>query len=191
MKKESLNISNTIVSKYKYEGDYNKELGFCKELKWQNYQEGRVESSFDRAVIFHPELEKLYKFVQGCIDEYTVNTLQTEVKLVIQQSWVGKQSKNQSVTNHRHISAINGCFYFNVPDDSTPIVFNLTNAVGLTDEFAIPVKNGELILFPNELEHWVPENESDDVRYVLGVNTMNTEQRDEYKAIGKFYNTLS
>ena len=188
MKTEDVNISNTIVSKYKYDGEYNKELDFCKKLKWQNYEEGRVESSFDRAVIFHPELEKLYKFVQECVDEYTKNTLHTDSKLFISQSWVGKQSKHQSVTNHRHISAINGCFYFNIPDNSTPIVFNLTNAVGLTDQFSVPVKNGELILFPNELEHWVPENESNDVRYVLGINTMNQEERDEYKDIGRFYN---
>lgn len=190
MKKQDLNISNTIVSKYQYSEEYTKELDFCKELDWQKYEEGRVESSFDRAVIFHPELDKLYKFVQNCIDEYVLNALRTDSKLVISQSWVGKQSKNQSVTNHRHISAINGCFYFNVPDASTPLVFNLTNAIGLTDEFSIPVTSGELILFPNELEHWVPTNESEDVRYVLGLNTMNLEQRDEYKAIGKFYNSL-
>ena len=179
-------ISNTIISQFKYDKDFNKELDFCKKLEYQHYEDGRVESSFNRGVLFEKEMVKIREFIQQSLDEYVQNVLKGP-KLLIAQSWVGRQAKGQSVVEHKHISDINGCFYFTVPDDTTPLVFNRANQVGLIDDFRVPIHQGDLILFPNKLEHWVPENKSPETRYVIGFNSRHPEVIKEWVKIGDFY----
>lgn len=179
-------ISNTIISQFKYDKDFNKELDFCKKLEYQHYEDGRVESSFNRGLLFEKEMVKIREFIQQSLDEYVQNVLKGP-KLLIAQSWVGRQAQGQSVEEHKHISSINGCFYFTVPDDTTPLVFNRTNQLGLIDDFRVPVQQGDLILFPNKLEHWVPENKSPETRYVIGFNSRHPEVIEEWVKIGRFY----
>ena len=160
-------ITNTYISKYKYTKNFDKELDFCKKLEYQKYDEKRVQSSYDRALLFSKEMKNLKDFIP--------------------ESWVGRQEKGQSVEPHQHRSLINGCFYFTVPDDSTPLVFNRANQLNLIDDFRVPVSTGDLILFPNKLEHWVPENKSDKTRYVIGFNSNVKQAIEEWTAIANFY----
>jgi hypothetical protein len=184
--REDACISNTIISQFKYDKDFNKELDFCKKLEYQHYEDGRAESSFNRGVLFEKEMSEIREFIQQSLENYSKNVLGGS-PLLLAQSWVGRQEQGQSVQEHKHISAINGCFYFTVPDDTTPLVFNRTNQVGVTDDFRVAVNQGGLILFPNKLEHWVPENKNPETRYVIGFNSRHPEVISEWKKIGAFY----
>lgn len=179
-------ITNTYISKYKYTKNFDKELDFCKKLEYQKYDEKRVQSSYDRALLFSKEMKNLKDFIQECINNYCNEVLKGG-QLFITESWVGRQEKGQSVEPHKHRSLINGCFYFTVPDDSTPLVFNRANQLNLIDDFRVPVSTGDLILFPNKLEHWVPENKSDKTRYVIGFNSNVKQAIEEWTAIANFY----
>ena len=186
--RQDARISNTIISHFRYNKDFDKELDFCKKLEYQHYEDGRVESSFNRGVLFEKEMVKIREFIQESLDDYCKNVLGVvDPSLLLAHSWVGRQAQGQSVVEHTHRSDINGCFYFTVPDDTTPLVFNRTNQVGVTDDFRVPVHQGDLIIFPNKLEHWVPENKSPEIRYVLGFNSRHPEVIKEWAKIGRFY----
>ena len=87
-KRQDATISNTIISKYVYENSFDKELDFSKKLEYQHYKDGRVESSFNRGVLFEKEMEKIRHFIQECLDDYVLNILKGG-ELIISQSWVG------------------------------------------------------------------------------------------------------
>ena len=68
-------ITNTYISKYQYTQNFDKELDFCKKLEYEKYDEKRVQSSYDRAVLFSKEMKNLKDFIQECINDYCKEVL--------------------------------------------------------------------------------------------------------------------
>ena len=177
------------VARYQYDEDYSKELEICKKERYQFFKENHVETTYERWILYRKEFEGMYNFIQKCLDDYTVNALNTtQFRLIVTKSWVGRQYEGQGVDPHRHNSVINGCLYFTIPDKSTPIIFNTVNSLNQIDEHSLGVKSGELVLFPNALEHFVPPNTSKETRYVLAFNTAEYEDVEDAIQINSKYN---
>ena len=104
-------------------------------------------------------------------------------KLVITQSWLNKAKKGESHHEHGHPnSMVSGVWYPQIHEQLPPIQFRSRHQrdVSLQTEkyntfnsatFMLPMKRGELILFPSNLQHSVPVNRSDEERISLSFNS--------------------
>ena len=106
------------------------------------------------------------------ISEYLIEynkVLRAGYQLNLSQSWFNVQDQDSMLDKHMHPNSIcSGALYINVDDDSTPLCFANYNTyvryihhpiVGeepskYNAEYSrVPVKNGDLIIFPSWLEH--------------------------------------
>lgn len=188
----------------KYENDFSKELEYIKGLEYASTQELQnkttekkvdlreegyvntmVRTSVDNYVLHKKPLKKLKDFFTEALNDYTKNVLYSETKLVIVNSWISKSSKGDLTEPHTHLSVVNGVFYFNVPDDQTPLIFDTYNCLGERYDVVNNIKTGDLILFPNELSHWVPVNPNKEDRYCLAFSTIKEHEYERMKSIVK------
>ena len=103
--------------------------------------------------------------------------------MVITQSWLNKNKKGESHHEHQHPnSMVSGVWYPQIHESLPPIQFRHKGQrdISLQTEkyntfnsatFMLPMKKGELILFPSNLTHSVPPNQSDEERISLSFNT--------------------
>ena len=103
--------------------------------------------------------------------------------IIITQSWVNKSGKGESHHEHVHPNSIvSGVWYPVISEKLPPIQFRSKNQrdVSLSTAkfnnfnsatFLLPMKAGELILFPSNLTHSVPANQSETERISLSFNT--------------------
>jgi len=183
-------ISLMAVNIIKYPNDFSEESEYIKNIQYASAQELelsdigktdleksgrvniRVKTSVDKYVVHSEPLKKLYDFFTHAINDYTKNILNSDKKLKISGSWISKSQKGEWTEPHTHLSTINGVFYFNVPDDTTPLMFDTYNCLEERYDISIKVKEGDLVLFPNELSHWVPTNKNEKDRYCLAFSTI-------------------
>lgn len=103
----------------------------------------------------------------------------------ITNSWIAKTPKNGSHLLHNHPNSIlSGVVYLKTPDNS---IINFCKDIEIfkdfkfhfdyekqtsfyTIDYSIPVKSRDIVIFPSWLEHYVPENLSEDERIILGFN---------------------
>jgi len=175
-----LPAQEVLVSKYPY--DLKKEYDFVKGIDFDIQsvpEDPRIQTSIDKFILFRPELKKLYEFLQKEVDFYVLNVLRSNnVKLKINSSWVAKQVNGSRTEPHVHVSVVDGCFYINVPDKTTPLGLDTYNCLGVREDFFIEIENGDLVLWDNELSHFVPQNNNKETRYSLAFNTSFEEQFD-------------
>ena len=170
---------------------------YPKELEWIRNAECRKENnggdggqkihynrqSEDTFVLDRPELANIRTFIEAKLHEYVTKIFASTDKLVITQSWLNKSKKGESHHEHVHPnSMISGVWYPQIHEQMPPIQFRSKNQrdVSLQTEqyntfnsatFMLPMKRGELILFPSNLTHSVPANLSDEERISLSFNT--------------------
>ena len=175
-------------------------VDYSKELEWINNQECRKENqggddgvsgqgihynrqSEDTFVLDRPELSNIRAFIEAKLHEYVTKIFASTDKLVITQSWLNKSRKGESHHEHVHLnSMVSGVWYPQIHEQMPPIQFRSKQQrdVALQIEkyntfnsatFKIPMKKGELILFPSNLTHSVPVNQSDEERISLSFNS--------------------
>ena len=187
-KKKLTPLSLVAVQTIKYSNDFNKEYEYIKNLEYKHLLKNRVNTSVNEYVIQETPLKKLYDFFTESINNYTHSILQSEKKIKISESWTTRAKKGESTEPHIHTSIVNGVFYFNVPDEKTPLIFNTYNCLDERYDIPIKVSKGDLVLFPNELSHWVPENPNKENRYCLAFNTISEEAFNNSVALSNSYN---
>ena len=108
----------------------------------------------------------------------------SDSEMVITQSWLNKSGKGESHHEHKHPnSMISGVWYPQIHEKLPPIQFKTEKQrdVDLSFKrynnfnsatFMLPMRAGELILFPSNLQHSVPPNQSDEERISLSFNTL-------------------
>ena len=173
-------------------------VDYTKELEWINNQECRKENqggdaggqkihynrqSEDTFVLDRPELANVRAFIEAKLHEFVTKIYSSTDKLVITQSWLNKSKKGESHHEHVHPnSMVSGVWYPQIHEQLPPIQFRSKGQrdVSLQTEkyntfnsatFLLPMKKGELILFPSNLSHSVPANQSDEERISLSFNT--------------------
>lgn len=182
---EVIQLFPTPVLIFKYEENFEKELDYIRKIDYRKKDNNSFSynsQSVDTFLLDKQELSKIKTFIEQSIDCYVKNIMKSSRQLVITQSWANKSLKNES--HHEHIhpnSIVSGVFYFKI-DKLPPIRFKNSKVsnFGLevieqnnfnSFEFYLPAKDGELIIFPSDLQHSVPVNNSDEERISLSFNT--------------------
>ena len=173
-------------------------VDYTKELEWIRNAECRKENSGgdaggqkihynrqseDTFVLDRPELSNIRAFIEAKLHEFVTKIYASTDKLVITQSWLNKSKKGESHHEHVHPnSMISGVWYPQIHEQMPPIQFRSRGQrdVSLQTEqyntfnsatFMLPMKRGELILFPSNLTHSVPTNVGEEERISLSFNT--------------------
>ena len=174
-----------------YPTDYSKELEWIKNAETRKENKGDGSGGYthynrqseDTFVLDRPELANIRAFVELKIQKFATEIMASSDKLVITQSWLNKNKKGESHHEHVHPnSMVSGVWYPQIHESLPPIQFRHRNQrdVTLSAEkyntfnsatFLLPMKRGELILFPSNLQHSVPVNQSDEERISLSFNT--------------------
>ncbi len=169
--------------------NYEKELEWIKKNKFnkKNCVEGETRilnrQSDDSFILDSPELENIRLWIKSEIDVFVKSVMGSDNELVITQSWLNKNEKGQEHHEHMHPnSIISGVWYPQIHEKLPPIKFINRHQpqmnVGVrqyntfnSSTFMLPLKMGELLIFPSHLTHGVPSNQSDEVRISLSFNT--------------------
>ena len=176
-----------------YPVDYSKELEWIRNQECRRENKGGVaptgsvvfynRQSEDTFVLDRPELANVRAFIEAKLHEYVTKIMASTDKMVITQSWLNKSGKGESHHEHVHPnSVISGVWYPQIHEQLPPIQFRSRQQrdVSLQTEkfntfnsatFMLPMKKGELILFPSNLTHSVPTNQSEEERISLSFNT--------------------
>jgi len=188
---ELLQLFPTPVLIAPYPLDYSKELEWIKNADCRrenksgdagNYTHYNRQSE-DTFVLDKPELANIRAFIEAKLHKFVTEIMASDDKLVITQSWLNKAKKGESHHEHVHPnSMVSGVWYPQIHEQLPPIQFRSRNQrdIALSTEkyntfnsatFMLPMKRGELILFPSNLTHSVPVNQSDEERISLSFNT--------------------
>ena len=175
-----------------YPVDYSKELKWLKNCETRkNSESGGIQhyngttnrQSEDTFLLDKPELSNVRAFIEAKLHKFVTEIMASTDKLVITQSWLNKNKKGESHHEHVHPnSMVSGVWYPQIHESLPPIQFRSRNQrdVSLQTEryntfnsatFMLPMKRGELILFPSNLQHSVPVNQFEEERISLSFNS--------------------
>jgi uncharacterized protein (TIGR02466 family) len=146
--------------------------------------EGNTISNNKYILNTHKELFDILKFIGQGLEFYINNVIvpKYDTSFYITHSWLNYTQPKEYHHRHAHEnSIISGVFYFHAEENVDSIEFynskyqriaiapkecNLLNSTS----WYFPVKTGDLILFPSELEHMVRTTESLNTRISLSFN---------------------
>ena len=137
--------------------------------------------STNKNVLDDNRMSEIKLFVQQSIDKYKSNIMKIKTKseLYITESWTVYLNNGQSVHSHNHANSIvSGVLYYNdakisFVNDKRPFLwfdeseFNEFNS----NEHIMNLSQGDLILFPSSLVHFVKPIEQEKTRMSLSFNT--------------------
>ena len=184
----------------RYRNDYTNEMKFIHNAECEGWDEGTKDikqkqinnlygkkntnrQSVDNFILDNPELENIRKWIIFNINEYARNVMGSKSEMVITQSWLNKNGKGEHHHEHCHPnSMISGVWYPQINENLPPIEFRTSTARDISMEvdtynqfnsatFMLPMRMGELIIFPSNLSHSVQPNQSDEERISLSFNT--------------------
>ena len=188
---ELLSLFPTPVLIAQYPLPYEKELEYIRNLPCRRENKGGDagnvihynRQSEDTFVLDKPELANIKAFIQAKIHKFVTEVMSSDNELVITQSWINKSGKGESHHEHVHPnSLVSGVWYPVINEQLPPIQFRSKSQrdVSLSTKkfnnfnsatFLLPMKAGELIIFPSNLTHSVPANQSETERISLSFNT--------------------
>jgi hypothetical protein len=144
-------------------------------------------SSNNRRILENPALSEIKKFAEECLDLWVekiiIPAYENSVKLKITQSWLNYTEKEGHHHLHYHPnSIISGVIYIQASEFKDQIEFQNTdiNPWHVHTEtsnpfnsnlYHVPVKTGDVVLFPSTIYHGVPEVQSDKTRISLAFNS--------------------
>ena len=141
--------------------------------------------TLNRFVLDHEELKKFKSFVQEALDYYAYAILECKksMKFYITESWFNYNKPGTSHHAHWHPNSIISGVYC-LKGSSTPLIlsrrehlfpgfmFNYQRSNKCTNlERSFLLKEGSFIIFPSASFHYVPINNSSQVRKTLSFNT--------------------
>lgn len=175
-----------------YKNDYTKELNWIRNHETDkdnvptNY--GGKESRSNRQsnetfILDKPELSNIRAFIEDKLNFYASEILASDSKIIITQSWLNKNGKGEYHAEHMHPNSLfSGVWYPKIDETMPPIKFvnSFKRDISIAQlnynqfnstSFEIPMKSGELIIFPSNLLHSVAPNTSNNERISLSFNT--------------------
>tara|TARA_E500000318_G_scaffold80295_1_gene75472 strand:- start:3580 stop:4221 length:642 start_codon:yes stop_codon:yes gene_type:complete len=161
----------------------DQELNYLKNLEYikHNSIEGlRLSSNTD--ILQLNELKRLKNFIKSSLDDYVSNILEINNKFSFCQSWSTIQNKKSYHPNHSHANHIISSVYY-AKAEETKLSFNITKSkiqdgyffeyniknynIYNSTSYTIPLKTGDIIFFPGQLDHESSINYQDE-RIVVG-----------------------
>ena len=163
---------------------FDEETEFLKNI---NFKPGVFNNlSSNVKLLDLPELSRLKQICEEHLLNYVDTVLNCEQKFYITNSWATKNNKGQHHHVHNHPnSLISGVLYLQVPEKSDiefhhkcglkqafDLSFSIKNYnIFNSDTWFLPVKQGQILLFPSWVRHSVSVHNHNDPRIVLGFNT--------------------
>ena len=182
-KDELLQIFPTPVLITKYNGDISEETKYVKNLEYLSQKDNKNFKSKDSYLMKHEIFKKIKSFFGESIIKYTEKVLNSKQRLVITQCWTNRNPPGAKHHEHVHPNSIlSGVFFFRIGGKLPHIQFakSTQSAMKLdpakynnitAETFLLPCVPGELLLFPSNLKHSVPINQSEETRYSMSFNT--------------------
>ena len=184
IKDELIQLFPTPVLICPYPFEYGMELEWINKQPNKNQNKGALNrQSEDTFILDNPEMSRVREFIEFKLKEFVRNIMGSDSQMIITQSWLNKNKKGESHHDHSHPnSMISGVWYPQIHEQMPPIEFKIAQqrdvslSIGEYNHFnsakyMLPLKMGELILFPSNLKHSVPENLGDEERISLSFNT--------------------
>jgi uncharacterized protein (TIGR02466 family) len=138
----------------------------------------------DGYVLNQPMFAELKQFIMQCIKEYIVSVYSNpNLDVYITQSWANYTKPKEFHHKHSHPNSfISGVFYVNAkPEEDMikfykdkPAFFDLLKGQPNnynSQDVAILVETGDLVLFPSNFVHEVPPTTSEETRISIAFNT--------------------
>lgn len=160
------------------------QIDFVKSLKMILNRQNLISENL--YIFEEPELKSVKDAVQGALDVYASEVMGLKQKLYVTQSWGLANPPGVGMHSHAHSnSLVSGSLYFApLPDPPARVVFDkhvmyqrleLNPSPDQQNIYNTPVnvvtpKQGEVLLFPSEINHMVENNESSEDRWAIAFN---------------------
>ena len=193
MKGEVFGIFPTPVLKFKMDRDFTKQ-----EIDFVYAQQDKVPqppyfinlgniATTSKRILERPEMASLKKIVEDCLNQWCINIYAPRnpesFKLKITQSWLNYTKPGEHHDRHYHPNSIvSGAIYI----DTNPVQDQITFNSGKMYDYYIPwialnqfnsmestisLDKKDIVLFPSNLNHSVPENTGTTTRISLAFNS--------------------
>ena len=141
--------------------------------------------SGDKKILEKPELKRPHDFIVSSVKDYVKNELAIDDEFYLTTSWATVNNKGDKHHKHNHpntlLSAVyyanveSGNLIFQSPRNGLFPNFDFTFNVSKSNEYnskgwSIPVKTGDLVIFPGWLYHESEVNVLDNHRVIVGAN---------------------
>tara|TARA_R110000824_G_C14939479_1_gene649634 strand:+ start:61 stop:666 length:606 start_codon:yes stop_codon:yes gene_type:complete len=161
-----------------------KELNVIKNIKYRKPNRGFYISE-TIALLENKTLASLKKFIIEKAKEYTRNVLEIKDQIYLTQSWSTINPTNASHPPHTHANAFISIVYyaqckdgdleFNLESNSIRKCFNFDYTIDKfniynSHTWTLPVKTGDIVLFPGHIRHGSLPNKSPESRIIVGAN---------------------
>ena len=163
------------------------ELSFIMDEKNNLLKNMGNNSSEDMDILRHEPMIDLRKFIQKSLDMYFLHVYQPitpkNARLTLTQSWLNftKPGEHHHVHTHPN-SIISGCLYVSAEKGKDMITFENRDIPQFqietdkinefnSNEISVPVQTRDIVLFPSNMLHKVPETMSSDVRISIAFNS--------------------
>ena len=186
MKSEIMNLFATPVVRYSIDRDF-----FLSEMKFLS---GELEqptkaitnsSSSNKNILISPEMREIREFAEQSLAHYfkTIFNTSNKVRLKITQSWLTLTREGESHHSHTYPnSVVSGVLYINLGSKDGINFFRNEDSIWYellreqetyhnTFKYFIPASVGDLILFPSNIRHGVPEVKEPIERVSLSFNS--------------------
>ena len=165
---------------------YDQELELFRKEPCNRKDSAPIDSnshSDDTFILDRPELARIRSWIEEKLKIFMKDLLSAKCGVTITQSWLNRNKKNERHHTHAHPNSfVSGIWYPYIHEKLPPIEFKKQNEMAIQPEieqfniynsgsFMLPMRMGELILFPSNLQHSVPANQSDEDRISLSFNT--------------------
>ena len=168
-----------------------KELNIVKKTKYKKLKFNLLASeqgfylSETTSLLDNKALAPLKKFIIEKADEYVQNILEIKDQIYLTQSWSTLHTINVFHPPHDHpntfISLVyyaqckDGYLYFDLNTTSIRECFNFDYTINKfniynSQNWTLPVKTGDIVLFPGHIRHGSLPNKSDESRIIIGAN---------------------
>jgi uncharacterized protein (TIGR02466 family) len=161
-----------------------KELNVIKKTKYRPPKRGHYLSE-TISLLENKTLGPLKKFIIEKAQDYTRNVLEIEEQIYLTQSWSTINPTNAAHAIHSHPNTLislvyyaqctSGNLQFNLDTTSIRECFNFEYTINKfniynSQTWAIPVKTGDIVLFPGHIHHSSLPNQSSKPRIIVGAN---------------------
>ena len=165
------------------------ELKIIEDVKYSSVREPFIwEYTSEYTILDHPGMANLKTVLQHHLGRYRKEICGViDQEFYITNSWLSKIGTQQgNLADHSHDnSLISGVFYIDVPPN-TPLCFRnhseifkkhdfyFSNSVDTQyrqETYCVPVKSGDIILFPSWMDHYVEKNQTSHVRRSLAFDS--------------------
>lgn len=163
----------------------NEELDYLEIVKKDRHTNIGNQTGNDTHILDREQFSELKKDILEVVNVYLNEIIRPnkELSAYITQSWLNYSDPGEYHHKHNHSNSyLSGVFYINADEQHDKIFFHKENysqiklypkqkTVYNSDSWWLPVKTGDIVVFPSNLLHSVERTTSEKTRISLAFNT--------------------